>query len=253
MRSWSRNIKVNGKCALLSISLILLSVTGLAADKAAQKNVDSGSFGVYMGGRRIATETFTIHQDSSGSEIKSEFKTENTSDNADQSCDLQLAGNGDIKKYEWKELSPGQSQATVVPNDNFIIMRSSQNQQQKKPAEEPFMLGPSINILDDYFFVQREVLIWKFLATSCKQEAGQVKCPEKQRTQMGVFNPHAHSSMQLSVEFDGRSKISIHGTERELNAFTLKSDAGDWNLWLDDQFKLIRIVVPGDNTEVLRD
>jgi hypothetical protein len=39
----------------------------------------------------------------------------------------------------------------------------------------------------------------------------------------------------------------------ELNHFLLKSDAGDWSLWLDDQFKLQRILVPGDNTEVLRD
>lgn len=254
MQSARGNIKVNSvsKAALILGILMFSTVWVVAADKAIEKNVDAGSFGVFMGGRRVATETFSIRQDSTGSLIKSEFKTENTPENADQTSELQLTSNGDLKKYEWKELSPGQSQATVVPSDNFIIERSSDSQQ-RKPAEEPFMLGPSVNVLDDYFFVQREVLLWKYLATACKQESGQIKCPEKQRTQMGTFNPHAHTSMQVSVEFTGRSKVSVHGAERDLNLFSLKSDAGEWSLWLDDQFKLIRIVVAGDNTEVVRD
>ena len=45
----------------------------------------------------------------------------------------------------------------------------------------------------------------------------------------------------------------MHGAERELNHFLLKSDAGDWSLWLDDQFKVVRILVTSDNTEVVRD
>jgi hypothetical protein len=28
---------------------------------------------------------------------------------------------------------------------------------------------------------------------------------------------------------------------------------GNWQIWLDDQFKVIRIVIEGDNTEVIRD
>jgi len=35
----------------------------------------------------------------------------------------------------------------------------------------------------------------------------------------------------------------------------LKDDSGEWVLWLDDQdrFKLVRILVASDNTEVVRD
>jgi len=35
----------------------------------------------------------------------------------------------------------------------------------------------------------------------------------------------------------------------------LKDDSGEWALWLDDQnmFKLVRIPVASNNTEVLRD
>jgi hypothetical protein len=55
------------------------------------------------------------------------------------------------------------------------------------------------------------------------------------------------------MEFSGNEKLAIRGTERELSRYVLKSDSGDWSLWLDDHNKLVRILVAGDNTEVVRD
>ncbi len=68
--------------------------------------MDSGAFGVFMSGRRVATETFSIQQSTSGSLIVSEFKSEQGMDKAVQSSELQLDPNGDIRKYEWKETLP---------------------------------------------------------------------------------------------------------------------------------------------------
>jgi hypothetical protein len=59
--------------------------------------------------------------------------------------------------------------------------------------------------------------------------------------------------MLVSMEFVGREKVPVRGEERELNRLTLKGDSGEWALWLDDQYKLVRILVPEDNTEVVRD
>ena len=95
--------------------LVSLSWAGDKKDSPGQA-VDSGSLGVYMSGHRIATETFSIEQSASGSVITSQFKTEEGVDKAAQSSELQLAPNGDIRKYEWKELSPGKAQATVAPS-----------------------------------------------------------------------------------------------------------------------------------------
>jgi len=241
------------RLALGALCLLLVSVSAFGKDKGSpDQTVDSGSFGVFMNGRRIATETFSIHQDASGSTIASEFKSETGTDKAVQTSELELSSNGELKKYEWKEISPGQSQAEVVPNENFLTERFTHGPQEKK-REQPFLLPSSTSILDDYFFVQREVLAWKFLATSCKRENGELKCPLKQRTQFGALNPHARASMPVSVEFAGREKVSIRGADREFNRLDLKSDTGDWTLWLDDQFMLQRILIPVDNTEVVRD
>lgn len=229
-----------------------LSVLAAAGEGPSEKMVDSGSFGVFMNGRRVATETFSIQQTSSGSVATSEFKTEGGTDNADQSSELQLTPAGDIRKYEWKEISPGKAHAVVTPNESFLIERSSDSAN-GKPQEQPFLMPASTSVLDDYFFVHREILAWRYLGSSCKQENGQVKCPANQRAQFGTLNPHARSSMQVSMEFVGREKVTVRGTERELNRFNLKGDGGDWAMWLDDQFKLVRILIASDNTEVVRD
>jgi len=232
--------------------VVLVPVLAMAGEKSSAAAVDSGSFGVFMNGRRVATETFTIQQNASGSIIASQFKMQEGVDKSSQSSELQLTPTGEIRKYEWKELSPGKAQATVAPNNDFLMEHLSGGPD-GKTEDQPFLLPASTSILDDYFFIHREVLIWRYLYTACKQEKGAVQCPANQKTQFGALNPHQRSSLPLTVEFSGRDKITIRGSERELNKFILRSEGGDWMLWLDDQFKLQRILVAGDNTEVVRD
>jgi hypothetical protein len=224
-----------------------------SADKTPGQAVDSGSLGVFMNGRRVATETFSIQQSVSGSVISSQFKTEEGTDKAAQSSELQLAPNGDLRKYEWKELFPGKTQATLAPSNEYLMEHISGAPDQKAPEDQPFLLPASTTVLDDYFFIHREVLVWRFMASACKQEKGEVQCPANQKTQFGSMNPHQRSSQPLSVEFAGREKVNFKGADRDMNKFVLHSEGGDWTLWLDDQFKLQRILVASDNTEVIRD
>lgn len=217
------------------------------------KKVDSGSFGVFINGVRIGTETFSITQNANGSVIQSEFKTEGSSaPPAAQSSVMELSASGELRRYDWKELSPEKAQATVIPNDDFLSEKWSESSPDKL-KEQSFLLPTSTSILDDYFFVHREVLAWKFLAASCKQESGQVKCPLKQRTQFGSLNPRQRASAAIAMQFAGREKVSLHGSEQELIKLELKSDAGDWDLWLNDQLMLQRIAIPSEKTEVVRD
>jgi len=219
-----------------------------------EQAIDVGSFGVFMNGHRVGTETFSVFQDRTGSVIKSEFKTENDPNGAEavQSSEMHLTPNGEIRRYDWRELSPERADSVVLPNDQFLNQKFSTGPQAKE-HEQPYLLPPSTSILDDYFFIHREILVWKFLAASCKQDKGQVQCPLKQRTQFGTLNPRQHSSAPLAAEFVGREKIAFKGNLQEFNKVELKTEAGEWQLWLDDQFKLVRIWIEGDKTEVIRD
>jgi hypothetical protein len=217
------------------------------------KNVDSGAFGVFQNGHRVGTETFSIYQTSYGSVINSEFKTENAPTQDVQSSEMQLTATGDVRRYEWKELSPEKAESVVLPNSDFLTQKWSTGPQEKE-HEQPYLLPASTTILDDYFFVHREVLAWKFFGQACKQEKGQVpQCPLKQRVQFGTLNPRQHSSAPLSAEFLGREKLTLKNGQQELIKLELKNDAGTWQLWLDDQFKVMRMSIVGENTVVDRD
>ena len=93
-------------------------------DKAKQPGtdiVDSGAFGVFTSGTRVATETFSIRQNAQGSVISSQFKSAQGEHSAEQSSELQLTPSVELRNYEWKEISPEKMTATVEPNDAFLI------------------------------------------------------------------------------------------------------------------------------------
>jgi len=253
-RTWVVQMGVRGgRIGVLALlSCLLAAPLGLRAAQTSAQIVDKGSFGVFIGGKRVATETFSVQQGPAGSSVTSEFLTESGVQKAAQSSELQLSPNGDLKSYQWTETSPGQAQAWVLPNQEFLTERFSRTPQDK-PQEQPFLLPASTNILDDYFLVQREILAWRYLATSCKDEKGQISCPLKRAVGMGTLNAHSRLSMLVEVAYAGREKVSIRGSERDLIRLDLKTEAGDWSLWLDDQLKLERIVDVSSNTEVIRD
>ncbi len=148
---------------------------------------------------------------------------------AEQSSELQLAANGDLKKYEWKEISPGKAQAVVVPSDNLLIERSTNNPGDK-PEEHPFLLPISTSVLDDYFFIHREILAWKFLATGCRQDNGRIACPQNQQVKFGVINPHQQVFLAGEHGFHRkRERFRSTGWNGSSIIFVLKSDAGDWS------------------------
>ena len=234
--------------------ILVLSLFGIALAKEKEKpaegsKVDAGSFGVFVKGRRAGTETFTITQNANGSVIHSEFKAEGAAGQAIQTSELLLTANGEIRRYAWKEQNPGKAQAEVLPNEQFLTQKWSAGPEDKE-HEQPYLLPTSTSILDDYFFVHREVLAWKYLGGACSREKDGLRCP---KAQFGTLNPSQHSSAPASMEYQGRAKVTVHDAERELNKLELKSDAGSWVIWLDDQFKVQLISIPSESTEVSRD
>jgi hypothetical protein len=215
--------------------------------------VDSGSFGVFVNGQRVATETFSIQQSSAGSTVKSQLREEGAGEKATQTSQMQLTSAGELIRYDWQELSPSKTQIELVPNEQFLTERITLNPGEK-PAEQPFLLPASTVVLDNNFFVHRELLAWRYLAQNCKAEAGQMKCVSGPIS-FGVVVPEGRTSMRVSLEPSGNDKVQIRGSERQLPKFALKFEGGEWALWLDDQdhFKILKIAIPAEKTEVIRD
>ncbi len=246
-------MKLSQRMLILAIVLVASVGTLVASDKEPDgKKIDAGAFGVFQKGHRVGTETFSIYQTSYGSLIRSEFKTENAPTVDVQTSEMQLTSKGDLRRYEWKELSPGSAQSVVAPNSDFLEQKSITAIGEKERLQ-PYLLPASTLILDDYFFVHRELLAWHFLGMVCKQDKGSLACQPKQKMQFGTLNPHQQSSAQIGAEFIGRELTSLKNGPQDLLKIELKNDAGTWLLWLDDQFKVMKMSVVGENTEVVRD
>jgi len=243
-------MKLAGKLALLLMMAITLSA--VAADKkpaVAGKMVDSGSFGVYVNGKRVATETFRIEQLPDSSITKSEVKADEAK--AVQNSEMVLSTNGDLRRYTWNEVSPSKAQSVIEPQEQ-ILMQHITGGPNEKPVSQQYILPTSTVILDDYFFSQREVLAWRYLAGNCRPEPGAPAC-KLGRTQFGALIPRQRTSLLVNIEYIGRETVNVHGKKRELSRFNLQSDGMDWGLWLDENHKLIRVYIAADATEVVRD
>lgn len=214
--------------------------------------VDSGSFGVFVKGQRVATETFSIQQEGESSSIKSQLKETTGSDPATQKSNLEITSTGQLIRYEWSQSSGGS--VSVLPKNEFLIEKIN-SPTSSKPMEQPFLMPNTSVILDNNFFVHREVLVWRYLASACKPDgSGGFKC-SREPGDFGALIPQDHSSLHVRIELVGKEKIQVHGADRDMMRLNLKSDEIDWALWVDEQdhFKLMKVAIPADNTEVVRD
>jgi hypothetical protein len=218
--------------------------------KSGVQQVDSGSFGVFVRGQRVVTETFSVQQDNGISVVRSHLQEANSSASIGQKSELQMTASGELVRYEWSDAS---GSLVVTPNNEFLLEKIT-TAASSKPAEQPFLMPNTSAILDNNFFVHRQVLAWRYLAANCQTQNGALKC-QQGALEFGVLVPQDRTSMRVRMELVGREKIMVRGTERELMRLNLKGESFSWALWVDDkdQFKLMRVLIADDNTEVVRD
>ncbi|HUN87391.1 MAG TPA: hypothetical protein VMU28_01290 [Terriglobales bacterium] len=229
--------------------LFLLSAPLLvsAAKKASnEKVIDSGTFVVMIKGNKVASEKFEIVQTADMSIARSELRV---NDNKEQRAEYQLAPNGTLIRYQWKE--EGKGEAVVEPKDEFLVEHVSLSDSGKK-AEQPFVLPTSTLIMDDGFFSQRELLLWRYLAASCQLKPGETGCRLPSQ-QYGVIIPRQQTSMQVTIEYKGSQKLTLKGTEMDLQRFQLSSEGFNWTIWIDAQYKIQKIAIDDENTEIYRE
>lgn len=241
-------------CRSLRIAAVLLFsasllFAGSKEKEPAGKIMDAGKFGIFVNGMRVGTEEFKVEQTVTGSSTHCDLTIDQGGTKIEQRSDMQMAQNGDLLRYEWKEVSPGKASSIVEPQDKFLIEHLYSGEK-AKPFDRPFIMPASTVILDDFFFTHRELLAWRYIGASCKP--GETNCNLK-KTKFGGLVPHTAQPVEVSIEYKGPEKITIKGTEMQLSRFDLDVDGVQWSLWMDSDYKVQRIVVPDSHTEVLRD
>jgi len=239
------------------LTMIALAMQTAAARSKDEKKheskqmVDSGTFDVIVKGQHVITETFSIEQQSGISIVKAQLKETTGMDPVKQKSDLEFTSQGELLRYEWSESSGGS--LSVMPDNDFLKEKITAPGQ-TKPAEQPFLMPGTSMILDNNFFIQREILAWRYLAADCKSDGGVLKC-QQGPAEFGVLIPQDRTSMSVRLELVGKEKVKIRGVQRNLLRLNLSGENYQWSLWLDDQdhFKLMRVAIPADDTEVVRE
>ena len=240
---------------IILLSLAVLTVTlAFGKDpketKGSGKVWDSGSFGIFMNGKRVGTEKFTIEQRNAEMSVAtSEITVEDGNSKVQQTAEMHVSPKGELLSYVWKGISPQKEQSTVEAKDQLLVEHVIPADQKK--TDVPYILPPSTVILDDNFFSQRELLVWRYLATGCvvKPNEGRMCAPGH----FGILVPHQHLSASAVMELVGREKINYKGQDLDLNKFKIESDGVEWNLWVNDDYKVIKMTVPAGHVEVVRD
>jgi hypothetical protein len=250
---------------MLGLAMIPSSVSAgsqkeqMAADG---KIWDSGSFGIFVDGKRVGTEKFKIQQRGDTSITTSELTLQQGTFKASQKSEMQLARNGDLQSYTWQSSQPKKEACKVDTKDQLLVEHITPADQ--KQLDIQHLLAPSTAILDDNFFSQREVLLWHYLS-SCSRTSNQLTC--KPAT-FPVLIPQQHISVDATLQLLGPEKVSANGFEKELNKVELdlhspqqvvwmndksKDSELRWVLWVDENYRIVKITVSNSNVEVVRD
>jgi hypothetical protein len=239
------------KTAILFLSVLVLSCSVCAEQKGKKetgKVVDAGSFGIFVNGKRIGTETFHIEQRADLSIANSQIKVDDGTQKADQSSEMQITPKGELRLYTWKSVGAAKEESVVEPKDEFLVQHLTPADQKKQDI--PYILPLATVILDDNFFSHREILVWRYLATGCLRKDEHLECGP---SHFGILVPRQHTSGSAVMELVGMEKTRIKGLDVELNKIKLDSDGVLWVLWVDDQYKVIKMAVPANNVEIIRD
>lgn len=225
------------------------------------KVVDSGSFGIYVNGKRIGTETFKIEQRPDFHIATAEVKVDDGTVKAVQTAEMQISATGDLHSYVWRSTVPVKEESSVEPDDQLLIEHVIPADLKKIDVRH--VLPLSTVILDDNFFSQREILLWRYLATCVPKDQSHI-CGT---SNFAVLVPRQHLSLSAAMTIVGPDKLTVRGSVRELTKVKMlvgdpqqlivmnddKELPGQWLLWVDTDYKVIKIAIPGSNVEVVRD
>lgn len=209
---------------------------------------DSGTFGIFHAGKRIGTEKFNIESRGDFSVATSEIKVDDGTYRADQSAEMHVTPKGELQSYIWHATAPQKEESSVEAKEQLLVEHVTPADQKK--MDVPHVLPVSTVILDDYFFSQRELLVWRYLSTGCTRDAQGLTCGP---SHFGILVPRQHTAGSAVMEIVGREKLTFKGQEKDVNKLKLDSDGVVWLLWVSDDYKVLKISVPQSNVEVVRD
>jgi hypothetical protein len=234
---WSR-------CIFLYYALGWLILTwflpcGFGAGKKTAAN-EEGRFGIYVDGKEIGEEKYSIQgsSDSYHSESVVVFKNPGPmSQEVKIETQLTMDENYMPRSYRVRSSIGGilrENEGTFVPGQatfKYLVNGT------------PHQSGL---LLDDYYVILDANVFHHFIFVGRLVEFG------NSIQSLDVVIPQEMDSGVLKIRDTGPEKIAVRGKKKELNHLKVDSGKLQMDLWVDDQRFLYKIALPAKNIEVIR-
>src|ERR1700677_560278 len=221
----------------LATALAILMVPFLvsAAPKNPVLTADKGTFRILVGGQPSGKEDFEITPGGGGWVVRGTSEIQTADGMARVSGTLELPADGTPAHYEWSTQSPKKAGAAVDFSGSTATIELHLDG--ARPYTQQFTFGsPQVVVLDNNLYHQYIVLAHLY----DRQKGG----PQT----FSVLVPQDLTPGMVTVESTGTQEIE----GKKLEQLQVKTEDLEINLLLDGQ-RLVRIVAPASNAEIVRE
>jgi hypothetical protein len=219
----------------------LLLTVGFSADKKIV-NDEKGRFGIYVDGKEIGEERYSIQGSSDSFQSESEVAFKNSGAKSQEvkiETQLTMDENYMPQSYRVKSSVGGRNkeiEATFVPGQATF----------KYPANG--ILHQSGLLLDDYYVLLDANVFHHFIFVGRLIEFDNSDSIQS----LDVVIPQELDNGVLEIRDAGLDKIALHGKKKELHHLKVETGKQKFDLWVDDSRLLHKIAFPMKNIEVIR-
>lgn len=243
MKRLSARAKFSAAAAPLAAMLIVVIAAFFAAPffaaagpaKTAPTLVpDKGSFRILVSGQPSGKEDFEITPGGGGWIVRGNSEIQSTEGTTRVSGTLELHADGTPSRYEWTTQGAKKASAAITFSGNTATIELQLDG--ARPYTQQFTFeSPQVVVLDNNLYHQYIVL-----ARLYDREKGGVQT-------FSVLVPQELTPGTVTVEYAGTQEID----GKKLEQLRVKTEDIEINLLLDGQ-KLVRIVAPNSNAEIVR-
>ncbi len=222
--------------ALAPVVVVLFAAPAAGAQVA---TVDEGTFVVTRGGARIGREDFRIVREPAGGAAAYVARATVTYDDLRIAPALQTDAEGIPDRYQVEVRRAGVVEQRVSAQAAGGHFRAQTVSDGGEAARE-FLLAPGTVVVDDEVYHQLYFLVRR--------------APAGGGARVAVLAPRRGAHAVVTVTLDGAERVTVGGRAVDARHYVLTDRAGGRReVWADEQGRVLRVVLPAEGVEVVRD
>lgn len=212
---------------LPGLVVVLALACGAPAISGQNVTLDEGRFALFLGGREVGTETFTIHRVGMGDAARILASATISFDGVELRPALETRPDFVITRYQNELTGSRSAELSVVLNGNRYVSRMSAPE---GDLQREYRAAPRTAVLENYVSHQ-----YYFLA----------RFADEGSTPIVVLVPAEGEQARLEVVSSESEPFRLGDEQLQARHLRLQGGGVIRDLWIDDQGRVLRVELPG--------